>query len=326
MNKPIRVELPTPFAIGSVNAWLFTEPEPILVDCGQKTADCIQALVAGLAEHNLTIGDLKKVVITHAHVDHAGLAGYIAENSEAEFWVSEYAWEWVCDLDTQWAARTLFMHETVIKGGMPAATAEKLHASMGRIHHIWEPVPVERMVRFTTDSKLQMGGSAWDVIYAPGHTTSQTCFFEPESGMLISADMLLHMAPVPVIERNAQLEEDGTVTRAPGLLQHMRSLETFYALDATAVFPGHGDEFAKPHREMIDRQRGRIHKRKEQCYELVAAGNQTIFGLTNIMYAHFPEDSRITGFAMVLGYLDLLIDEKRVLQEIDDGVWQFKAA
>ena len=41
------------------------------------------------------------------------------------------------------------------------------------------------------------------------------------------------------------------------------------------------------------------------------------------MYAHFPDDSKITGFAMVLGYLDLLIDEGRISKEEIDGIWQF---
>lgn len=323
MNRPVRLELPTPFAIGSVNAWLFVEPEPVLVDCGQKTQDCIEALHTGLAEHGLKIADLKKIVITHAHVDHAGLAGYLSENCDAEFWVSEYAWDWVCDLERMWSERSAFMEGVALKGGMDGEAVKRLTASMSRIHQIWEPVPVDRMVRFTTRTKLQMGGKRWDVIYAPGHTTSQTCFFEPESGMLISADMLLHIAPVPVIERMPKLGQNGEVKRAPGLLQYMKSLETFYALDVTAVYPGHGPEFQDPHRKVIDRQRSRIRKRKEQCFELVAAGNQTILDITNIMYAHFPEDSRITGFAMVLGYLDLLMDEGRIVCDEVDGVWQF---
>lgn len=325
MNRPVRLELPTPFAIGSVNAWLFVEPEPVLVDCGQNTPDCIAALEAGLAEHQLKLSDLKKVVITHAHVDHAGLVGYLVEHTDAEFWVSNYAWNWICDLDRMWGERSRFMRGIALKGGMEAEAVDRLSGSLGRIHEIWGPAPVERMVRFTTHTKLLMGGKRWDVIYAPGHTTSQTCFFEPESGMLLSADMLLHIAPVPVIERDPAQLADGVVRRAPGLLQYMRSLEKFYALDVTAVYPGHGPEFSESHRTMIDRQRKRIGKRKEQCWGLVAAGNETVNDIANIMYSHFPEDFRITGFAMTIGYLDLLLDEGRVTREEVDGIWRFSA-
>ncbi len=323
MNKPTRLELPTPFSIGSVNAWLFTDPEPILVDCGQKTDDCIAALEAGLAGEGLKIADLKKVIITHGHVDHAGLAGYLAERCDAEFWVSDYAWDWVCDLDRVWNQRIDFMQETVIKAGVDPVVAKQMGNRMRDIPEIWIPVPADRMVRFNTRTKLNMGGARWDVIYAPGHTQTQTCFYEPESKMLISADMLLHIAPVPVVERTVGVNDAGQPERILGLVEYMKSVERFYDLEVSAVFPGHGPEFKEPHRVVIDRQRDRIHKRKKQCYDLVAGGESTAMGLTDIMYSHFPADSKITGLAMVIGYLDLLMAEGQVSRQEEQGIWHF---
>ena len=57
--KPIRIELPTPFAVGPVNAYLFTEPEPILVDTGVDSDESWQVLEYELARHNLAISDLR---------------------------------------------------------------------------------------------------------------------------------------------------------------------------------------------------------------------------------------------------------------------------
>ncbi len=323
MTKPIRLELPTPFSIGSVNAWLFVEPEPVLVDCGQNTPDCIEALVAGLAAEGLSTADLKKVIITHGHVDHAGLGGYLAENSSAEFWVSDHNWDWVADVDTKWGERVDFMARIVQQAGVEPDLVELMVSGMRNIASIWQSVPVDRMVRFNTKSKLQMGGARWDVIHAPGHSESQTCFYEPISKRLISADMLLHIAPVPVIERYAELNDQGEIERILGLPKHMESLELFYDLEISAVYPGHGPEFKDPHRVVIDRQKDRIHKRKEQCFELVKDGTSSAMGITDVMYSHFPQSGKITGLAMVVGYLDLLMQEGKVQRRTEEGVWHF---
>ncbi|MEM8859143.1 MAG: MBL fold metallo-hydrolase [Chloroflexota bacterium] len=326
MNQPIRLELPTPFSIGSVNGWLFKDPEPTLVDCGQKTDDCINTLVDGLAEHGLTLSDLKKVIITHGHVDHAGLGGYLAERCDAEFWVSDLCWDWVADPLGMWHKRTDFMHDVAIKGGMAPETAAAITSAMKHMNQIWDAVPVERMARFTSQDKLQMGGDEWDVIEAPGHSSTQTCFYEPGTGRLISADMLLPIAPVPVIERYAEEDEDGKAVRIPGLLQFMDSLKLFYELDVSTVYPGHGDIFADPHTVVIDRQRDRIAMRKQQCLNLVTQGKQNANDIVDVMYAHFPPESRITGFAMVIGYLDLLLADKSITREEIDGIWYFSPA
>lgn len=217
-----------------------------------------------------------------------------------------------------------FMVTVVEKAGVDPKLIEKMVSGMRGIASIWESVPVDRMVRFNTNTKLAMGGARWDVIHAPGHSESQTCFYEPISQQLISADMLLHIAPVPVIERQKELNAAGEVERILGLPRFMQSLEMFYELDVSAVYPGHGPEFKDPHRVVIDRQRDRIGKRKEQCYGLVAEGHRTIKGITDVMYSHFPEGSKITGLAMVVGYTDLLMQDNRISRTLKDGVWQFE--
>ena len=89
--KPFRIELSTDFTAGPANAYLFTEPEPVLIDTGVKNRESWLELEKGLAKHQLKVADLAKVVITHPHVDHFGQAAGIAAQSNAEIWVSEVA-------------------------------------------------------------------------------------------------------------------------------------------------------------------------------------------------------------------------------------------
>ncbi|MEZ4518693.1 MAG: MBL fold metallo-hydrolase [Chloroflexota bacterium] len=86
MTTPIRIELPTGLAVGTVNAYLFIQPEPVLIDAGIKSEECWEALVTQLAEYGLAPRDLSRIVITHAHVDHFGLAARLVEESDATVW------------------------------------------------------------------------------------------------------------------------------------------------------------------------------------------------------------------------------------------------
>ena len=316
MQAPIRIELPIPFAVGPVNAILIPGPEPVLVDTGLKLPDCQAALEKGLAEQGLNMEDLKKIVITHAHVDHAGMAAYLAKRSGAEVWVNELSYQWIADLPKMWDERIDILDRVTKLGGLPDELRQKGNASMRGITAMWESVPEKYLRRFPINGTIEMGGADWQVIYAPGHTITQTCFYQPEQKWLISADMLLHKAPTPVIDA----DENGK--RVRGLPKFMEMLDQFEAMEISITYPGHGD-LIHDHREVIQRQRARIEMRKNEVLDLVAAGHKTIQEITNVMYAHYPLAARSSGFGMVIGYLDLLMDEEAVRRETVDGVWHF---
>ena len=71
-----------------IGSYLLTEDEPALVDCGP--ASCLQALRAGLEVEGLGVEELRHLVLTHIHLDHAGAAGILVrENPELLVHVSE---------------------------------------------------------------------------------------------------------------------------------------------------------------------------------------------------------------------------------------------
>jgi glyoxylase-like metal-dependent hydrolase (beta-lactamase superfamily II) len=108
MSQPQRLELPTGLPIGTVNAYLFTEPEPILVDTGLKSLASQAVLEAGLAAHQLSLVDIKRVIISHPHIDHCGLAGLIAARSQATIHILAAAQPWLIDYHQMWQQRTAY--------------------------------------------------------------------------------------------------------------------------------------------------------------------------------------------------------------------------
>src|SRR3954471_16517907 len=88
----IPISLPTPFYVGPVNVYLIQEEPLTLIDTGPKTKEAMEALKDGLRKERVRVTDLKRIVLTHAHEDHCGLAKQLRDEAkDAEVFV--HGWE-----------------------------------------------------------------------------------------------------------------------------------------------------------------------------------------------------------------------------------------
>jgi glyoxylase-like metal-dependent hydrolase (beta-lactamase superfamily II) len=317
-TPPIRIELPTPFAVGPVNAYLFTEPEPVLVDTGVQSAESLAALTEGLAEQGLTPADLQRIVITHPHEDHCGQAGVLLEQSQAELWIWEKGVDWLLNFPTLLQERIDYYQVTFLpRTGMAPAMRQVVLGYFQEMIETYAPIPAGRVHTFGLNDTLTMGGLAWQILHMPGHAHHQTCFYQPDSRQFISADMLLHRTPTPVLEHPLPGQ-----ARVPGLPLFLQSLDVVEALAIDAVYPGHGPIFHDPLHKSAQ-QRKRIQRRKKQCLQAIEDGYQTLIELTNHLYANRDPGLRFAGLWMIVGYLDLLQAEGKVQEALVDGMWRY---
>ena len=90
--RVVPISLPTPFYIGPVNVYLIAEDPLTIIDTGPKTKETIDALRAGLRKAGFLVSDLRRIVLTHAHEDHCGLARSLRDEAKnAEVFV--HNWE-----------------------------------------------------------------------------------------------------------------------------------------------------------------------------------------------------------------------------------------
>jgi glyoxylase-like metal-dependent hydrolase (beta-lactamase superfamily II) len=90
--KIIPISLPTPFYIGPVNVYLIKEDPVTLIDTGPKTPEAIAALRSGLRSAGLSVNNIRRIVLTHAHEDHCGLARSLRDEAkDADVYV--HNWE-----------------------------------------------------------------------------------------------------------------------------------------------------------------------------------------------------------------------------------------
>jgi glyoxylase-like metal-dependent hydrolase (beta-lactamase superfamily II) len=316
MTTPIRLELPTGFQFGTVNAYLFTDPEPVLVDTGLKSETSWAALQAGLARHGLTVADLARVVITHPHVDHCGQARQITRQSQAKIWIVDLGQPWLLNLPARLQARTAYYQDVFFpRWGFPPEVEQVLLKQLALVAQVCEAVPKNRLKTFRVGHTLQLGGLPWQVLHAPGHASTQTCFYQASTRQFLSADMLLAKTPAPVLEQPANDDAANT----PALAQFLDSFVAVDALEINRVYPGHGEPFTD-HRAVIQRQRARIQQRLEECFSLIAAGHRTVAALMGKMY---PAQPHLTGLWMLVGYLHLLESEGRLKIQVENGVWHY---
>ncbi len=309
---PIRLELPTGTGFGPVNAYLFPGPEPVLVDTGLKSEPCWSALLDGLARHNLTPADLHRVVITHPHVDHCGLANRLTAHSPADIWIADLGRPWLVNLPDRLLQRVEYYRRNLLpRWHFPPDLSRPILNQLTAVARACEAVPPERIRVFHPGDRLELGGQAWQVLHAPGHAWAQTCFYQPHSRQLLSADMLLARAPAPVLDRPGDAPHD-----RPALAYFLDSLAQVEQLDVDRVYPGHGPPFGD-HRQVIQRQRARLEQRLSECLALVRAGHTTVPALLTRMY---PGPPHLAGLWMLNGYLQLLAFRGLVREQ--DGRFQ----
>src|SRR5918997_4037596 len=90
--KIIPISVPTPFYVGPVNVYLIAEEPLTLIDTGPKTREAAEALREGLRRARVRVSDIRRIVLTHAHEDHCGLAKRLRDEAkDAEVFV--HGWE-----------------------------------------------------------------------------------------------------------------------------------------------------------------------------------------------------------------------------------------
>lgn len=305
---PIRLELPTQFGMKTVNSYLLKGEENVLIDCGEHTEGSWEAIQAGLSQGGIQLEEIDRVVITHAHVDHMGMAARVAKAANAQVWVSDKCADWALRPQKLFRDRGNIIGRTLehLLGKESYESVLPMLKGLSKdMSSLWQPIPKDRLHIFPHSGHLSMAGLSWETLYVPGHSSTQSCFFHRDSGVLLSADMLLRITPTPVIE-----EKEGASTRNRSIFELLDSYKRLTAFPIKKVFPGHYEIFEEAHK-VLDQQVGRIHFRKEECLQLIKKGHQDFLSLYSLMY----QGPSLPAINMLVGYLDLLEQEGRIKVE-----------
>lgn len=318
-SVPTLIALPTGLPVGAVNVYFFPEPVPTLIDTGLKSNESLAALKKGLSALGFSLRDLQRVVISHPHVDHFGMAADIVAENDAELLVFEPTIPILVDFSQAWRQRgDYYLNVLFQKLNLSDETTNPIAEYYRTVEPVAASLPAERIVPVRAGEWLQLGDRRWQVLYTPGHSGHLTCYYQPETRQFISTDMLLAQTPTPIIEPPA----DRSTEYEPSLAQFLDSLAKIDSLAIDVTYPGHGEIFYDAH-DLIARQRDRIRRRKEECLAHVRAGISTVEPILLKMYPHYPPQFRFAALWMLVGYLDLLRAENEIIRVERAGHWEY---
>jgi glyoxylase-like metal-dependent hydrolase (beta-lactamase superfamily II) len=314
--------VPTPFAVGRVNCYLIEDDPLTLIDAGPNSATSLTALESALASHGRRVEDLRRIVVTHQHIDHIGLVEIIAKRSGAEVCALDRLAPWLADYKREMEAGDSFSAAIMLRNGIPEDVVHALRAvsasfrGWGAAAHVTRPLAEGELLPFAS--------RGWRVLHRPGHSPSDTVFWDEASGELfggdhlikrISSNPLITMALPPPGGR----DEDRPVERPRALMAYMDSLRLTREMELEVVFAGHGEPI-EDHRVLID-ERLRMHERRaDKLHKLIVERPRNAYELAQEMWGNVAVTQAFLTLSEVLGHVDLLIEEGRVVdQEIEEG-------
>ena len=250
-----RLVLPLPFpGLDTVNAFLLADPSGhTLVDCGMHLPDEDDGgwpeLVAALAASDAEPGDITRLVVTHPHIDHYGMAARVVKETGCELWMHE-ASSHDLELYGDPAAAIGRLRELLTDHGVDPAELDELTAFEDWSRFI--SGIVEPTTQLAGGEGFDVGGRSWEIIHTPGHADAHVCVWSAKDRILISGDHLL-----PTITPHIDFERYG---EEDPLGEFLNSLAVVERLDPGLVLPGHG----APFREGAERARvvARHHDRR----------------------------------------------------------------
>jgi glyoxylase-like metal-dependent hydrolase (beta-lactamase superfamily II) len=314
-----RLQIPTPFAVGRVNCYLIDDEPLTLVDTGPNSGKSLDELQRQLGEAGHSMDDIELVVITHQHIDHLGLVEIVAEHSGAEVAAIDVLAPFVESYGTDTERDDEFAGGLMRRYGIPDDVVSALR-SVSASFRGWGSAA--RVTRPLADGEhLSLRDRTLEVQHRPGHSPSDTVFWDAGRGILICADHLIgHISSNPLLSRPL----DGSDERPQALITYLRSLALTRELPARILLPGHGEPITN-HAELID-QRFDLHRRRaEKLRGLIAERPRTAYELAQELWGNVAVTQAFLTLSEVVGHVDLLIEAGAVRETPDGDLVRFEA-
>lgn len=312
--------IPMPGSLNHINVWALEDGDGgvALVDTGlnlPQSHEAWEALFAGpLAGRTVT-----RVICTHFHPDHIGLAGWLTERFRVRLWMTRDEWLWARMLTTDVRdtppPEAAAYHRAA--GWDEARIAAEADKGWGRFATWVSPVPVS-YVRMQEGDTIRIGAHDWRVVIGNGHCPEHACLVDEAGKLMIAGDQVL-----PRITSNVSLSLSEPEGDPLGdWLDSIAKLRTLP--EDLLVLPSHGEPFTGLHLR-LDALRDGHHGRLDALHDHLAEPRRAVDCFGKLFARAIGDDSYGLATGEAMAHLRHLEATGRAVLEVRDGVHWYRS-
>ena len=302
------IAIPLPFEAQLISANLYAVGKgPItLIDTGPKFPGALKLIRQQLNSHNLDFDDVERIIVTHGHIDHAGLASQIrqAAGHPVDFFIHAED-SWIVSEENYRADMWSKEGEALmIRAGMPTEAIDKVRQRFSFFKSLCDPV---NNVSFVENGDTFTGnGFHLQIIHTPGHTAGSICLYESQQKIIFSGDHIIkHITPNPLVEIEKSRQRNHGYQ---SLSSFIKSLDKLSRMDVRYVFSGHG-EYIDNMQSVIATYKSHHRQRMAMVLKALKGNPRPAYQLIADVFPVVPEADIFLAISEILVHLEMLIDE-----------------
>lgn len=306
----IRIAIPWK-QLPHVNLYLIEDSPLTLVDAGANTPGAVGQVEGALAELGHRFEEIERVLITHQHADHIGLARELKARADAEIVVGDKLAGWLRDPIGRRDEEIRYQRGLLRRHGVDAELTERIIDHTLEHENWFEGFDAD--IVLADGQALDFEGRRITGWFRPGHSLYDMVFFDETHGVLFCGDHLLD-----AISSNPNItpEPGMPVSERPRMVElYLNSLRRTEKMEVKLALAGHGDPIER-HRDLIGYRIERMMIRMERIRAATRDRRTTVFEIARQVWPKMPETESYLAMSEVLGYVDILAD-RGDLREIE---------